>query len=148
MGTKSHKIVAQLKQQAVFPICSAALEEWKRRTRFKTCEVAILNRTNGEKIKAWIDNRLFKRAIFNLMEIAAQTCGKRDGLSFSIVPGWQGSTRIIIGYPKTMKRTNEDDDDTKAGPDGETIEIVSQHRGKIEITEEKHRGMFLIHLPH
>lgn len=148
MGTKRHKIVAQLKQQTVFPIYSAALEEWKRRTRFKTCEVAILNRTNGEKTKAWIDDRLFKRAIFNLMEIAAQTCGKRDGLSFSIVPGWQGSSRIIIGYPQAIKNANEDEDDMNVRPDSETIEIISQHRGKIEITEEKHHGNFLIHLPH
>lgn len=149
MQTKHRKIAVQLEHLAVYPVCAAALEAWKHRTRFKSCEVTILNRMNGEKTKAWIDDKLFKLAIFNLMEIAAQSCRKHDRLSFSIITGWQGSCLIIIGYPLTIKKSNtcyENAMNTR--PDAETTEIISQHRGKIEITEEKLRGSFLIHLPH
>lgn len=144
---KNQFIAVRLKRQPVLPVWEEALFDWKRKTRFKSFEVSVINRLNGENPKSWIDAELFKRAIFNLMDIAARTCGNDDGLSFSIVPAWQGSCRIIIGYPRMMKNTNEDEEDMKVRPDSETIEIISQHRGKIEILEEKYRETFLIYLP-
>ncbi len=144
MRIKSHKIAARLKLQPVFPVCQTALEEWKRRTRFKSCRI----RLDNYKTRNWLDEVLFKRAIINLLEIAAQKSGQRGEIVFTIISERFSSCCIAIDYALTEKRTGQYEDDMNARPDGETVEIVSQHRGKIEIVEEKQRGRFLIHLPH
>ena len=148
MQSKRQKISVRLTRQAVLPVCTAAIEEWKQSTRFKTCGIAISSRMDEKKAKAWIDDALFKRVVIDLLEIAAGSGGKRDEISFSIIPGNLGSCCVAIGYLRAIEKSDPYEGGMDTGPGEETCEIISQHRGKIEIVEEKHHKQFLIHFPH
>jgi hypothetical protein len=143
MGIKNHKIAAQLKLQPVFPVCRTALEEWKRSARFNTYRIGADN----DDAKNWLDADLFKRAIIALLETAAKKSGTCSEIVFGVKSEKSVSCCISIAYALTEEKTGRYADSLNAVPDWETVEIVSQHRGKIEIIDEKRTGRFCVHLP-
>lgn len=145
MHIKNQKISARLKLQAILPVCQTAFEDWMRCTRCTSCKASILKPTGNEKMKVWVDAILFKQAIGNLLEISAQKSGESNELFLSIMKGWHSTCCIKIGY----KRVNEikDENNITLQADGESLEIISQHRGKIEFSNEKQHTNFIIEVP-
>lgn len=132
-----------MKLQPVFLVCQTAIEEWRRRTKFKSCRVQLEN----HKAKIWLDAALFERAIIDLLEVVTQKNGQHEEILFAITSERFNSCRISIGYTRKVEKPGQNKDNMNPRPGWETVEIVSQHRGKIETVEDKLRGGFLIHLP-
>jgi len=147
VGKKNNGVSVTLKKQAILGVCMDALKQWREQTDFGPCNVSFLNGLENPALKLWIDEGFMKTALIGLLETAARRAELREGITFSLDSKGLSFCRMTIIYSRKMTVANPENDIENIHISGKFLEIVSQHRGKIEVAEETVKGMLLIKIP-
>ena len=126
-----------------------AMEEWQRRTVYKTCEVSVVNALLDANAAAWIDKPLFTDALADLLEFAARLSANNDNLKLTVATSGLNSCRIMIDYipsPEQNVETNSPFENSRFS--SVTRQIISQHGACLEFSEGRHGCRIMMRIPY
>ncbi len=145
---KNDGIAATMKRQPLLATCMAAMEEWKRRTVYKACEVSVVNALLDANAAVWIDKPLFTDALADLLEFAARSSVNNNNLKLTAATSGLNSVRVLIDYTPSPEQNIETRSPfARSRFSGVTRQIISQHGGCLEFSEGRQVCRIMIRIP-
>lgn len=145
---RERSVAAVMKRQPFFPVCAEALAEWKRRTMYRECNVAVKNALLDTNTAVWLDKQLFIDALADLLEFAARSSAGNDNLTLALATNGINSYRVMIDYmPTPAYNVETPSQDLRGRFSDQTRQIISQHGACLEFSEGRQVSRITIRIP-
>lgn len=148
LNTHKDTIAATMKRLSFLATCMDAIEEWKRRTVYKECKLSVVNALLDTNDAVWIDKPLLTDVIADILEFVARSSENNDNLKLTVATSGIKSIHISINFipfhenhieirsPLLVDRFRD-----------VTLEIISQHGGRLEFSKERNGCRIMLYLP-
>jgi hypothetical protein len=133
-------VVVGLKQQPLLPICFEAIGECGTSGLLPPERISIHSAV-GVKNKLWLDAPLFKEALIDLLEDAAQRCDRGSTIDLSVSSKGMHCCRLIISYlhKRTEIEPRDDRFEMRYYFHDRTREIISQHQAAMSMVRDRRK---------
>jgi hypothetical protein len=144
---KNDGIAATMKRQPLLSACLDAMEEWKRRTSYKACDVSVDSALLDANAVVWIDKLLFIDALADLLESSARSSIKNNNIKLTVATSGMNSFRILIDYTPSPEQGIETHSPwANSRFSAMTQQIISQHGGCLEFSETLNSSRIMIRI--